>query len=221
MSSNIRILVVSAACAALSGCFGPTPYQVKAYNGGYDDKPVSGERHFVAFYGNGFTSREAVMKYWLYRCAEVTSKAGFDYFVLLSRAPRPGAGLELQDEIARVADIRRLEPGEAVLAKGVSGGSRVPTYTYIPGGGGTVTRWSASGVIEMYKGEPLAMNSVTFVAKDLLDKLGPEVRAGVVPGKGFGLPEPGKGDATAEADVPSAGGNEPVKLDDLKDLLPK
>lgn len=222
MYPSIRFILVAAACGALAGCFGPTPYQVKAYNGGYEDKPVSGERHFVAFYGNGFTSREAVMKYWLYRCAEVTSKAGFDYFVLVAKtAPRPSAGVDKEDTVVLDIDIRRVSADETVLAKGVSGGSRAPTYTYVPGGGGTVTRWSAGGVIEMFKGEPLEMSSVTFVAKDLLDKLGPEVRAGVVPGKGYALPEPGKLESASGSDAMSGGGNEPVKLDDLKDLLPK
>jgi hypothetical protein len=220
MNPVFRIGALAFLCAALSGCLGPTPYQVKAYNGGYDDKPVSGERHFVAFYGNGFTSREAVLKYWLYRCAEVTSKAGYDYFVLLAKAaPRPNASGDggASDALAAI-DIEFLGTGEAVQAKG--GGASVPIY--IPGGGGgSVTRWSASGVIEMYKGFPLSQNAATFVAKELLDKLGPEIRVGVVPGQGYKLPEQNRDNAAGERDATAPGSPEPVKLEDLQDLLPK
>jgi hypothetical protein len=221
MNPLFRTGALACLCAALSGCLGPTPYQVKAYNGGYDDKPVSGERHFVAFYGNGFTSREAVLKYWLYRCAEVTSKSGFDYFVLLAKAaPRPSASGDggSGDALAAV-DIEFLGTGEAIRAKGGGGGGSVPIY--IPGGGGSVTRWSASGVIEMYKGFPLAQNSATFMAKELLDKLGPEIRAGVVPGQGYKLPDASGNNTAAEGEATAPGSGDEVKLDDLKDLLPK
>lgn len=212
----LKMALLACLSASLSGCFGPTPYQVKAYNGGYDDKPVSGERHFVAFYGNGFTSKEAVLKYWLYRCAEVTAKAGFDYFVLLARDRRPAA-MRAASGDALAIEIERLGSEEAVLAKG--GGA--PTYISIPGGGGTVTRWSASGTIEMYKGAPLEEDGATFVAKDLLERLGPEVRNGVVPGKGYTLPDSGGKDGPQGRDVPTSGSSGPVRLEDLKDLLPK
>lgn len=221
MGILIRSSAIACICAALSGCLGPTPYQVRAYNGGYDDRTVSGERHFVAFYGNGFTSREAVLKYWLYRCAEVTSKNGFDYFVLLAKAaPKPAAALdgEPRDVFSTVVDIRLPETDETVRAKGATGGG---APIYIPGGGGTVTRWSASGVIQMFKGEPLDTNPVTFVAKELLDKLGPEIRAGVVPGQGYKLPDPANNATAAGNDAESPGQGQAVKLDDLKDLLPQ
>lgn len=223
MNPLLRIGALACLCAALAGCLGPTPYQVRAYNGGYDDKPVSGERHFVAFYGNGFTPREAVLKYWLYRCAEVTSSAGFDYFVLLAKAAaRPGASRDGGAGNALAAiDIEFPGTGEAIQAKGGgSSGARVPIY--VPGGGGgSVTRWSASGVIEMYKGFPLSQDSVTFVAKELLDKLGPEIRAGVVPGKGYKLPDANGDNTAAEGDATAPGSPGAVKLDDLQDLLPK
>jgi hypothetical protein len=219
----IRAGAVVALCATLSGCFGPTPYQVRAYNGGYDDRTVNSERHFVAFYGNGFTSREAVLKYWLYRCSEVTAKNGFDYFVLLAKAaPRPNAsgGPGDGDVFSAAVDIRLPEGNETVRAKGAGTGSSVPTY--VPGGGGgSVTRWSASGVIQMFKGEPPYSNPVTFVAKEMLEKLGPEVRAGVVPGQGYKLPDPTSDTSVAENDSAAPGSAEAVKLDDLKDLLPK
>jgi hypothetical protein len=222
MNILIRVGVLAGLCLALSGCFGPTPYQVRAYNGGYDDRTVNSERHFVAFYGNGFTSREAVLKYWLYRCAEVTSKNGFDYFVLLAKAaPQPSAsgGTGNADVFSAAVDVRLPEGDETVRAKGAGTASSVPIY--VPGGGGSVTRWSASGVIQMFKGEPPYSNPVTFVAREMLEKLGPEVRAGVVPGQGYKLPEPTSDTSIAENDSAAPGSAEAVKLDDLKDLLPK
>lgn len=212
----LKMAFLACLSASLSGCFGPTPYQVKAFDGGYEDKPVSGERHFVAFYGNGFTSKEAVLKYWLYRCAEVTVKAGFDYFVLLAKDRRPTAERAASGD-ALVIEIERLGSEETIRAKG--GGA--PTYIYVPGGGGKVTRWSASGTIEMYKGVPLAEDGATFLAKELLDRLGPEVRNGVVAGKGYTLPGSGGEDSAQDREAPTPGSSGPVRLEDLKDLLPK
>jgi hypothetical protein len=59
------------------------------------------------------------------------------------------------------------------------------------------------------------------VAKELLEKLGPEVRVGVVPGKGFKLPDPANETTTAENESTASGAASEVKLDDLKDLLPQ
>ncbi len=38
----------------------------------------------VSFRGNGYTDRQTVQSFLLYRCAQVTLEDGYDYFVLIS-----------------------------------------------------------------------------------------------------------------------------------------
>lgn len=194
-----------AACAlvaiALAACV--TTYQPLGTTGGYQERSVGKDRWFVEFFGNGHTSRDTVMVYWLQRCAEVTVINGFDYFVLVSKAPPAGASSE--------------DASGVVRAKG-GGTYYVPVY--VPGG--TTQRWSARGVIELHKGTPSFERLPHFVATDLLEKLRPLVRQAADSGGNVKLPPSlvaalgGEG----EAEAPQ-GRAEGVKLDDLDALLPK
>lgn len=62
------------------GC--ATPFQAKSFTGGYSDARIAKDTVLVSFKGNGFTPKERVQLYLLYRCAEVTVQDGFDYFVI-------------------------------------------------------------------------------------------------------------------------------------------
>lgn len=67
-----------------TGC--ATPYQAKAFSGGYEESRVDETTYVVTFGGNGFTSRQKVDAYVQYRCAELTLAAGFDFYVVISGA---------------------------------------------------------------------------------------------------------------------------------------
>jgi len=58
--------------ALLAGC--ATAYQPHSSSGGYKDRPDGANRHFVEFHGNGKTTRDTVLAYWLYRCAELAQR---------------------------------------------------------------------------------------------------------------------------------------------------
>jgi|TARA_B110000495_G_scaffold928_1_gene658 hypothetical protein len=51
--------------------------------GGYQEKQIGENTMEVKFYGNQHTSKEKVSRFLLYRCAEITEKSGFDFFVVL------------------------------------------------------------------------------------------------------------------------------------------
>jgi hypothetical protein len=51
---------------------------------GYSEIPFDSTTYQVTFCGNNNTSDEVVNRYALYRCAELTSQRGFDYFVILN-----------------------------------------------------------------------------------------------------------------------------------------
>jgi hypothetical protein len=64
----------------LAGCM--TAYQPRGMTGGYEEQKLDEDMYRVSFYGNGNTPRAAVLKYFLYRCAELTLERGFQYFEL-------------------------------------------------------------------------------------------------------------------------------------------
>jgi hypothetical protein len=71
-----------AACllVAVAGCM--TGYQPRGYTGGYSEQKIDEDTYLVSFSGNGNTPRGVVLKYFLYRCAELTVDHGYAYFEL-------------------------------------------------------------------------------------------------------------------------------------------
>lgn len=217
MKSRIAGMALLFVTVLLSGCLGPTPYQVRGATGGYQERSVGEDRWYVEFYGNGFTSRDTVFAYWLHRCAELTIEKGFDYFVMLSKTPpaTPAAALEIEGLPAAAS-----EDAEMMRAKG-GGGGAVPIY--IPGGGGGgAVRWSARSVIQLHKGTP-GFDETAFVAKEVVAKLGPAVRQANQTGANVVLPAEFRQTTPASASEPGAGKQDGIgiDMDDLKDLLPK
>src|SRR5947208_94690 len=167
------------ASAFLAGCATPTAYQPKSWTGGYQERAVGKNRWYVEFYGNGRTTRDTVMAYWLHRCAELTMLKGYDYFVLISKTPQARGVPDIDIRYASGDD----DP--AVLHAKGGGGGYVPVY--VPGG--TVTTWSARGVIELHIGSADSEERPHFVANELLDKLKPLVQEATASGKNVVLPK--------------------------------
>ena len=202
---TMRKLLLAVLALALAGCATVTPYQPRAFTGGYQERLVGPNRWYVEFFGNGHTTRDTVTAYWLYRCAELTQEKGFDYFVFVSKTPPPGAAAEPWHD-------------DAVPAR--SRGGYVPIYTYMPGQ--TITTWSARAVIELRKGDPGETEEPrAHLAKDVLTHLGPAVRQAMAAGSNVTLPS-GYTAATEDPErAPKQGGSGAVKLEDLDALLPK
>lgn len=196
------------ACALLAGCV--TAYQPLGATGGYKDERLDKDTYRVSFVGNGNTSRQAVLKYFLYRCAELTLAQGYEYFEIYAAKPDAPRSMAPQDGYAQA---------RATYTP--------PTIVYVPGQ--TITRWSVTGIIRMYPKDILANAAELFAAREVLGLLGAEVRAGAptnsIPEKlkraegKFPLAPPQVRESANPTPEPSGGG--PVRLDDLKDLLPK
>lgn len=69
----------------LGGC---TPYKADGIMGGYSNLQLNQNTYEVAFRGNGFTSPERVHGFLLRRCAEITLKNGYKYFVIADGGTR-------------------------------------------------------------------------------------------------------------------------------------
>jgi hypothetical protein len=83
------IIIAVAACVAAAACATPTPYQPyrpgAITSGGFSDLKISSDRVRVTFAGNSITSRETVERYLLFRAAELTVDAGYDWFATVDR----------------------------------------------------------------------------------------------------------------------------------------
>lgn len=130
-----------ALAAIVSAC--ATPYGTQGVTGGYSESKISDSAYVVTFNGNGFTSRDRVYYFWVYRCAELTLQHGYSLYATRTNAPK--AGPEASQGTLRQALYT--SGGDERLVK-TRGGS-VPIF--VPGGGGGATAWTFSATILMYK----------------------------------------------------------------------
>jgi hypothetical protein len=193
---RIASICVLAAAAALAGC--ATPYQAVGLTGGYTNKKVDDQTYHVEFSGNGYTSRQMVHKYFMYRCAELTQQEGYKYFMIIP--PALTGSLPPKADLARSAGFDR-----GMMQKAHS---TVPIIIY--GGGGGATKWLNSGDIRMFNEDAVISTKIVgWDASELIDALGGYVHsAGQTPG-----------------DIPKAWifepGHQKVRAEDLLPTAPK
>lgn len=156
-----RSLVFAALAAA--GCLSPTPYQPRDGSGGYADVHVDANTFHIAFTGNSATSRQTVEIYLLYRCAEVTAAAGFDYFTFPSPATH---------EQVHVSST----PGTSTTTVTTDNKGHVFMDTfYFPG---TVTysnSYEATVMIKAFKGARPENAPNAYEARKILKHVGPNI----------------------------------------------
>lgn len=135
------LLVFMAACQ--------TKYGPNGMTGGYRDKKLGEGRYIVSFFGNGNTPEQKVWNFWIYRCAELTSLSGYDYFEL-----QPSDTHALHDTGEQPYQFSMIpdNPFETLRP----GGPRTVAYT-------TITTYSSKAVVQMYR------NPVPTTTKLLLD----------------------------------------------------
>ena len=190
-----RVLMLAAIAVSLSSC--ATPYTEQGLIGGFDVKELRPDVFRVSFQGNGFTTRESVQTYWLYRCAQLALEKGFTGFEILSdmqfamRRPstddpaRPALSSSVaslrtripasSDEVAEAAvwraqgDIasRSAEPIRIALA-----GAVVVFY----GGGAAVPKPAIEGDVHFFTTPVESSPPKLFNAKALRDQLEPIIR---------------------------------------------
>lgn len=85
MQTLIKSLIAAGLLAsALSGCATATFYQPVANGYGYTEQRIEKNRYRITFFGNSRTPKQTVENYLLYRAAELSLQAGYDYFVFAS-----------------------------------------------------------------------------------------------------------------------------------------
>jgi len=190
-----RFLVLAAAAVGLASC--ATPYAQSGLTGGFDVQELRPDVFRVSFQGNGYTSRETVQVYWLYRCAQLALEKGFGGFEILSdmqfvmRQPptddrdRPKLSSSVAslrtiipvsaDEISEVAAWRP----EGDLASRSAGPIRIARGGAIIfyGGGGRIPKPAIEGDVHFISTPVAAAPPKVFNAKELRDQLEPIVKA--------------------------------------------
>jgi hypothetical protein len=149
----------------LGGC--ATAYQPAGGTGGYVDRKIDDQTYHVQFSGNGYTSRDRVHKYFMYRCAELTQRAGFKYFTIVPAA-LSGAVSPDKSLVSGIGFDPRMmrKVGTAI----------VPVYIY--GSGGGAQRWSDNADIRMFNDDAVINERVVgWDVDEILEQLGPYVRS--------------------------------------------
>ncbi|MGN6316966.1 CC0125/CC1285 family lipoprotein [Trinickia sp.] len=153
-----------AAITALAGC--ATPYQAVGLTGGYTGKQVDDQTYHVQFSGNGYTSKDMVHKYFMYRCAEVTQQHGYKYFMIIPAAITGSLPPE-KDFVRGTGFDRNMMRKVHVTA---------PVIIY--GGGGSVY-WTNSSDIRMFNDDAVISTKIIgWEASEVIDDLGGYVHSG-------------------------------------------
>lgn len=171
------------------GCVGtPTPYQpissASRVEGGYSDVRLAPDRFRVTFTGNAFTSRERVEASLLYRAAELTLQHGNDWFVIEDREVERRIEREVRpDPLYRpwfYDDYAHWRPYWRYYGPSTGWNTWDPYYgdpfwtdrvdTR------TIERFEVSAEIRMGRGYMPASNLRAFDARDVIARIGPELR---------------------------------------------
>ncbi len=152
----------------LNGC--ATTYQPVAFKGGYSHIQVDANTFRVSFRGNGYTPRDRVETYLMYRCAELTAETGYDYFIIVGGSTDAGHGL-----ISTPGTYRSTTTGSAMAFGNTAYGSATTTGTYTPGQTFIITKHTGTAMIKVFKGEKPPDNPSAFVAREVLQFLGSSI----------------------------------------------
>ncbi|MEE9413319.1 MAG: hypothetical protein V3V22_09750 [Methylococcales bacterium] len=82
-------LFVSLLVLILSGCAARLPaYRPYSDGAGYQERQIEKNRYALSFVGNSSMTAEATENHFIYRAAEVSSAAGYDYFIVHNKSTK-------------------------------------------------------------------------------------------------------------------------------------
>jgi hypothetical protein len=164
IAGKAGLVAALALAALLTACATATPYQPNVAgqkaDGGFSDHRLENDRYQVNFAGNSVTSRETVERYLLYRAAEVTVQAGYDWF--------------------ETADRRTDRTARAVIDNYGYGGYGGWGPWGDPFWGSTsqirtIEKFQASAEILLHKGLKPAGDPRAYDAREIMTNLGPTI----------------------------------------------
>ncbi len=160
MSCRFRALITLMCSIAAIGC--ATPYQPDGLGGGYSDNRIDSDVVSVEFRGNGYTSKRKVEMYLLFRCAEVTRDARYDYFVALNPSTEATQG-------------SFSTPGSFSSVTSFVRGAAFTRASFFPSQTINFTSFGATTLIKMGRGPKPAENVAAFNAREVIEYMGPQI----------------------------------------------
>jgi len=158
------VCLIFGAAWLLTAC--ATKYQPAGFSGGFSHVQVDSNTYRVSFRGNGYTSRDRVETYLMYRCAELTAETGHDYFVIVGGGTDARQGL-----ITTPGTYTSTTTGSAMAFANTAYGSATTTGTYTPGQTFVITKHTGTAVIKVFNGPKPSDNPTAFVAREVLQYL--------------------------------------------------
>lgn len=77
--------IATALClSVLTGCASGYVNADSTWTGGFGVEKISETRWSVSYFGNGYTTNDTVLTYWLYRASELAIAEGYDGFAVVS-----------------------------------------------------------------------------------------------------------------------------------------
>ncbi len=196
----VKNAILAASALVLTACATATPYQPSAntnMRNGFSEVKIENDRVKVTFDGNSLTDRQTVETYLLYRAAELTKSAGYDYFILTDRATDKTTRIQdtgFQDPYYGLFSYSYYHPGHgwsspyyrpyyhSFYRAGRSHfGGRYGLYSpfYDSWGSGfdyrEITRYRASAEVKFGRGEKPKDANNAFNAQEVLDNLGDKI----------------------------------------------
>ncbi len=160
MSCKFRALIALACSIVAVGC--ATPYQPDGLGGGYSDNRIDSDVVSVEFRGNGYTSKRKVEMYLLFRCAEVTRDAHYDYFIALNPSTEASQG-------------SFSTPGSFSSVTSFARGAAFTRASFFPSQTINFTFYGATTLIKMGRGPKPAENVAAFNAREVIEYMGPQI----------------------------------------------
>ncbi len=84
MMNVMRVFFAAAVVALAFGC--ATPYQSKAFRGGYSETRLAPDVFRIHFRGNAYTSSERAQDFAILRAAQLARERGFPYFAVINES---------------------------------------------------------------------------------------------------------------------------------------
>jgi len=200
ISATMKKLVLVTSAIVLTACATATPYQPSAktnMRNGFSELQIENDRVKVTFDGNSMTDRQTVETYLLYRSAELTKSAGYDYFTLTDRATDKKTRIQdtgFQDPYYGLFNYSYFHPGRGwsnpyyrpyyhsfYRSSRSHFGGRYGRYSpfYDSWGRGfdyrEITRYRASAEVKFGRGSKPEDANNAFSAQEVLDNLGDKI----------------------------------------------
>ena len=163
--AGVVLVMLLASCA--------TAYQKSGLTGGYGESRIDDSHYVVYFNGNGYTNKDRVWYFWVYRCAQLTKEKGFSYFSIepIQSGMKKTAFIPEQGERLYAAVLDDDADGRLINVSHGGGGYRT---IYIPGS--TIVSWHSKAIVAMYNVE-IPQRTVVWRAQSVLDILAAYIKA--------------------------------------------